>query len=417
MFLKLVRLQLPLHDNSGTPLGTMFKLLRHPVSIAAARLRRLLHGEAGAGVLLMGCAVLAMALANSPWGHAWHDLFHRPLGWSPLAHLGNLHAWINDALMALFFFTVGLEIKREVLVGELSTPAQRRLPVMAAAMGMAVPALIFLALTRDYPALHRGWAIPTATDIAFAIGVLSLLSGRFPASLRLFLLTVAIVDDLGAVAIIALAYTADLDWSWLAMAAAILAVLALISRLGVRRPWVFAVGGVALWYVVLHSGVHATVAGVAAALFVPLGLDRHGESPLLRMEHVLAPISAYLVVPVFALANAGVKLPDPSAPGLELTLPLAIALGLALGKLSGILGAIYAAEKLGFARRPEGSSWIHITGLALLCGIGFTMSLFIAQLAFPASPELVEQAKLGILAGSMLTALLGYAVLRLAPKS
>jgi NhaA family Na+:H+ antiporter len=189
------------------------------------------------------------------------------------------------------------------------------------------------------------------------------------------------------------------------MAGAILAALALIARLGVRRPWVFAAGGIALWYVVLHSGVHATVAGVAAALCVPLGLDRHGESPLLRMEHVLAPISAYLVVPIFALANAGVEIPDLTA------------LGLALGKLAGIFGAIYAAEKLGFARRPDGASWVHITGLALLCGIGFTMSLFIAQLAFPASPALVEQAKLGILAGSVLTALLGYSVLRLSPKA
>lgn len=393
------------------------RFMRHPISVLAARLSHLLRGEAGAGVLLMLAAALALVLANSPASHAWHELLHGPLAWSPLAHLPSLHHWINDGLMALFFFTVGLEIKREILVGELSTPAQRRLPVLAAALGMAGPALIYLTIARDMPALHRGWAIPTATDIAFAIGVLSLLAGRFPASLRLFLLTVAIVDDLGAVAIIALAYTAELHWSWLAMAAAILAAIALIARLGVRRPWVFAAGGIALWFVVLHSGVHATVAGVAAALCVPLGLDRHGESPLLRMEHVLAPISAYLVVPVFALANAGVELPDLSAPGLELTLPLAIALGLALGKLGGIFGAIYAAEKLGFARRPDGASWVHITGLALLCGIGFTMSLFIAQLAFPASPELVEQAKLGILAGSLLTAVLGYTVLRLAPKA
>lgn len=395
----------------------MLKFVRHPISILAARIRRLLHGEAGAGVLLMLAAALALLLANSPASHAWHELLHGPLRWSPVAHLPSLHHWVNDGLMALFFFTVGLEIKREILVGELSTPAQRRLPVLAAALGMAVPALIYLTVTRDSPSLHRGWAIPTATDIAFAIGVLSLLAGRIPLSLRLFLLTVAIVDDLGAVAIIALAYTAELHWNWLAMAGAILVVLSLTARLGARRPWVFALGGVALWYVVLHSGVHATVAGVAAALCVPLGLDRRGESPLLRMEHVLAPLSAYLVVPVFALANAGVALPDLSAPGLELTLPLGIALGLALGKLAGIFGAIYAAEKLGFARRPEGASWVHITGLALLCGIGFTMSLFIAQLAFPASPALVEQAKLGILAGSVLTALLGYAVLRFAPKA
>ncbi|MFO1254528.1 MAG: Na+/H+ antiporter NhaA [Sphingomonadaceae bacterium] len=392
----------------------MLDHVRHPLSLLTTRLRRLLHGEAGAGVLLMLAALLAMALANSPAGHAWHALLHMPLGWSPIPHLSSLHAWVNDGLMALFFFTVGLEIKREVIAGELSTPAQRRLPVLAAALGMAVPALIYLALTRQAPALHRGWAIPTATDIAFAIGVLSLLAGRFPPALRLFLLTVAIVDDLGAVAIIALAYTAELHWAWLALAASILAALALAARFGVRRPWVFALGGAVLWYVVLHSGVHATVAGVAAALCVPLGLDRRGESPLLRMEHVLAPVSAYLVVPVFALVNAGVDLPDLSAGRFDLTLPLAIALGLALGKLAGIFGAIWAAERLGFARRPEGASWLQVCGLALLCGIGFTMSLFIAQLAFPANPALVEQAKLGILVASLVTAALGYAVLRLA---
>lgn len=376
----------------------------------------MLHGEAGAGVLVMLAAALALVLANSPAGHAWHALLHDPLAWSPVAHLGTLHAWVNDALMALFFFTVGLEIKREVMAGELSTPAQRRLPVLAAIMGMAVPALIYLAVSRNEPELHRGWAIPTATDIAFAIGVLSLLAGRFPPALRLFLLTVAIVDDLGAVAIIALAYTAELHWAWLGMAGLILAALAMAARLGMHRPWFFAVGGIALWYVVLHSGIHATVAGVAAALCVPLDLDRHGESPLLRMEHVLAPVSAYLVVPIFALANAGVELPDLSAPGLEITLALAIALGLALGKLAGISGAIFAAEKLGFARRPEGATWLHVIGLALLCGIGFTMSLFIAQLAFPTHPEQIELAKLGVLAGSVLTALAGYTVLRLAGR-
>ena len=384
----------------------------HPISNLVRAAARLLHGEAGAGLLLLGVALAALVLANSPWAGPWHDLFHHQLAATPIARLGTLHAWINDGLMALFFFVVGLEIKREVLVGELAAPAQRRLPVLAAALGMAVPALVFLAVSHSAPQLARGWAIPAATDIAFAVGVIALLGPRIPPSLRLFLLTVAIVDDLGAVVIIALVYSAGLNPAWLAAAGAILAALTALNLGGIKQSWVYALGAVLLWLAVLHSGVHPAVAGVLAALTVPLALDRFGDSLLLRMEHTLTPISAYFIVPLFGLANAGVAIPAGLPGGAALALPLAIALGLLVGKTAGVFGAVWIAEASKFAPRPAGASWLQMLGLAALCGIGFTMSLFITQLAFPASPQLVEDAKLGVLAGSLLAGLCGYALLR-----
>ncbi len=389
---------------------------RHPFSMLASLATRLFGGEAGAGVLLILVAGAAMLAANSPLAHGYHALFHAPLALSPIAKLNTLHLWINDALMALFFFVVGLEIKREVLDGELASPQRRRLPVLAASAGMIVPALVYLAVAGTEPGLQPGWAIPAATDIAFALGVLGLLGKRVPASLRLFLLTVAIVDDLGAVAIIALFYTAGIALGWLALAAALLGAMALLNRRGVAYGLPYAVLGAALWFAVLHSGVHATVAGVLAALTVPLKPVRRGDSLLLRMEHTLAPLSAYLIVPLFGFANAGVALTGLSPADLAAPLPLGIALGLFLGKQAGILGAIWTAKRLGLAQPPAGASWAQLWGMAILCGIGFTMSLFIAQLGFPARPELVEEAKLGVLLGSLGSALAGYLVLRRAGK-
>jgi Na+:H+ antiporter, NhaA family len=389
----------------------------HPFAPLASLATRLLSGEAGAGVLLIAVAGAALLAANSPLASAYHALFHAALPWTPLAKLSTLHLWINDALMALFFFVVGLEIKREVLDGELATPARRRLPVLAAAAGMAVPALVYLAVAGGEPALQPGWAIPAATDIAFALGVLALVGRRAPPALRLFLLTVAIVDDLGAVAIIALFYTGSLKLAWLGLAAAVLAALAALNRRGVNRGWPYLLLAALLWYAVLHSGVHATVAGVLAALTVPLKLDRRGDSLLLRMEHALAPLSAYLIVPLFGFANAGVALTGLGLDALAAPLPLGIMLGLFLGKQLGILGAIWAAARLGLAKPPAGASWRQLWGMALLCGIGFTMSLFIAQLGFAGSPALIEEAKLGVLAGSLLSALAGYSLLRTAPTT
>ncbi|MDE2596484.1 MAG: Na+/H+ antiporter NhaA [Sphingomonadales bacterium] len=388
----------------------------HLANRLASALRRLLHGDAGAGLVLIGAALAAMFAANSQLAQGYHHLFHDALGWSPVAKLSSLHLWVNDALMAVFFFVVGLEIKREVLEGELSTPARRRLPVIAAAAGMVLPALVYMAVAGGHARLRGGWAIPAATDIAFALGVLGLLGNRAPPSLRLFLLTVAIADDLGAVAIIALFYTSGVKLGWLALAGLVLAGLVMLNRRGVWRGWPYAVGAVALWYAVLHSGVHATVAGVLAAFTVPLKLDRQRDSLLLRMEHALAPWNAYAIVPLFGFANAGVTLTGMSAGMIAGPLPLAVALGLFLGKQAGILGAIAAADRLGIAHRPAGASWAQLWGMALLCGIGFTMSLFIGALAFPHDPLLVDEAKIGVLAGSLAAALLGYAVLFRAGK-
>lgn len=388
----------------------------HPLGRFATRLGRVFGGEAGAGIFLILVACAAMFAANSPLGGAYHHLFHGALAWTPIAKLNTLHLWINDALMALFFFVVGLEIKREVMDGELSNSQRRRLPVLAAAAGMAAPALIYALIAAGNPDLRPGWAIPAATDIAFALGVLALVGKRAPPSLRLFLLTVAIVDDLGAVAIIALFYTGTLKLAWLLLAAALLAFLALLNRARVDRPWPFVVVGVLLWFAVLNSGVHATVAGVLAAMTVPMRLNRHGDSLLLRMEHAMAPVSAYFIVPLFGFANAGVELGALSFADLASPLPLGIALGLFLGKQAGILGTMWAANRLGFAALPAEASWRQLWGMALLCGIGFTMSLFIAQLGFPASPLLVEEAKLGILLGSLASALTGFLVLRSTAK-
>jgi NhaA family Na+:H+ antiporter len=320
--------------------------------------------------------------------------------------------------MALFFFVVGLEIKREVLDGALASPDRRRLPVLAALAGMAMPALVYVGVTGADPALAPGWAIPAATDIAFAVGVLALVGGGLPASLRLFLLTVAIVDDLGAVAIIAIAYTPAIALDWLGLAGLLLGVMALLGWRRYPHAPAYAVLAAALWYAVLHSGVHATVAGVLAAFTIPLRPAReHGDSLLLRLEHGLAPWNAYVIVPLFGFANAGVSLGGGAGPGGTAALPLGVAAGLFLGKPLGVFGAIVLAERTGFAQRPHGASTRQLWGLATLCGIGFTMSLFIGALAFPGQPALIDQAKLGVLAGSLASAVLGFVVLRFARRA
>jgi Na+:H+ antiporter, NhaA family len=326
--------------------------------------------------------------------------------------------WIIVALMAVFFFVFWLLVKREMMAGNLADARVRRLPVLAAAAGMAVPAAVYFAVAGGEPGLARGWAIPAATDIAFAMGVVGLLANRVPASLRLFLLTVAIVDDIGAVLIIALVYTQGIDFAWLLAAMLAVAAMIALNKLRTGRIWPFVLAALALWYCVLNSGVHATVAGVAAALAIPMR-GRGGHSMLETMEHALVGWNAHVIVPLFGFANAGVGLAGLGLSALVSPLPLAVGAGLVIGKQAGIFGSILIADKLGFARRPEGASWAQIWGIAVLCGIGFTMSLFIGALAFPTAPELVEEAKLGVLAGSFVSALLGYAILRLAraPKA
>lgn len=384
------------------------KLRSGPISV----LRSFLSSEAAGGVLLIAAAALAMAVANSPAAPTYSEVLHAELG-----PLSVLH-WINDALMAIFFLLVGLEIKREFVDGRLTTWTDRRLPVIAAAAGMVVPALVYLLVVRGQPALTRGWAIPAATDIAFAIGVLALLGRRAPASLKLFLATIAIVDDMGAVAIIALAYTADLNLVALLAAAVILVLMAGMSRRGERRLWLFLIFAAALWLAVLLSGVHATVAGVLAALTIPIdrtpGAPDAATSPLHRLEHALQPWVAFLIVPLFGFANAGVALAGNGTDQLFAPLPLAVAAGLFLGKQAGIYLAVRIAAAMGWAARPAGATWLQVYGVALLCGIGFTMSLFIGGLAFE-DPVLAAELKIGVLGGSVASALAGYLVLRLAP--
>ncbi|MCB2051025.1 MAG: Na+/H+ antiporter NhaA [Novosphingobium sp.] len=376
--------------------------------------RTLFVSDAFQGILLIAVAAAAMIVANSAFADQYHTLFHGKLPWTPIPKLYNLHLWINDALMAIFFFVVGLEVKRELIAGQLADAAQRRLPVLAAVAGMLAPAAVYLMLAGQEPQLTRGWAIPAATDIAFAMGVLGLLGSRVPGPIRLFLLTVAIVDDIGAVLIIALFYTANIKVIWLVASILVTGVLIAFNRVKVNLIPLYVLGALVLWYCVLNSGVHATIAGVVAALTVPMR-RKDGNSLLERMEHGLVGWNAYLVVPLFGFANAGVALKGIGLEGLLAPLPLAIAGGLVIGKQAGIFAAIVIAEKIGFASRPEGASWGQVWGTTILCGIGFTMSLFIAALAFPAYPLLIEEAKLGILGGSLISAILGYLVLRFSP--
>lgn len=383
-------------------------------------LRAFLSSEAAGGIVLMLAAALAMIVANSPLADGYHSLLHTPVSPALTDKLGPMtaHLWINDGLMAIFFLFVGLEIKRELVDGRLSTWGQRRLPVLAAAAGMAVPALVYLVITSGDPALANGWAIPAATDIAFAIGVLALLGPRAPTSLKLFLVTVAIVDDMGAVAIIALFYTAGLKIPALLAAAAILAAMLVANRMGVRHLAFYLIGFALLWYATLLSGVHATIAGVLAAFAVPIvrtpGSPDSPDSPLHKLEHALDAPVAFLIVPLFGFANAGVSLAGMTVDDALSPLPLGIAAGLFIGKQLGIFTAVWLAVKSGFAAKPRGATWLQMYAVAVLCGIGFTMSLFIGGLAFP-DPLLVEEAKLGTLAGSVVAALLGYALLRVAP--
>ncbi|MDG4873689.1 Na+/H+ antiporter NhaA [Mesorhizobium sp. WSM4935] len=379
-------------------------------------LREFLDGEAAGGIILMVAAALALIVANSPLAETYFAVLHAYLGPLSVSH------WINDGLMAVFFLLVGLEIKREILDGQLSTWPRRVLPGIAAAGGMAVPALVYVLINRDNQAALSGWAVPTATDIAFALGVLSLLGSRVPASLKVFLTALAIIDDLGAVVIIALFYTSGLSLAYLAAAFVVIALLVLLNRMRAMKLWPYLLLGVVLWVLVLKSGVHATLAGVALALTIPLerspGISQDLEqSPLHRLEHGLHRLVPFLVIPIFGFANAGVSLGGLSLAALVEPLTLGVAAGLVLGKLVGVFGSSALAIRFGLADLPANAGWLHMLGISLLCGIGFTMSLFIGLLAFASDPALQDAVKVGILAGSLLAALLGAAVLLTAPAA
>jgi len=374
-------------------------------------LDRFFSHDASGGILLIISALAAMLIANSIYfpyyDGALTSQFSVLINGEGLSK--PMILWINDGLMAIFFFLVGLELKREMLEGKLKNPADVILPGLAAVGGMVVPALIYLAFNWSTPANISGWAIPAATDIAFALGVLALIGARAPAPLKVFLLTLAILDDLGAIIIIALFYTSTLKVSYLLYALIPLAIMIWMNLRGQQRMAPMILLGVILWILVLKSGVHATLAGVITALCIPL-TDKWGKSPLHSLEHALAPYVLYLIVPIFAFANAGVVLTGISLSDLFAPLPMGIAMGLILGKQIGVFGATYITVRMGFARLPQGVTWAHIYGLSCLAGIGFTMSLFIGGLSF-SDAEMMNQVRLGVLSGSIISAILGYVVL------
>ena len=411
--------------------------------------------EALGGAVVALAALVALALANSPWSEEYEAL------WLTRVRIGaptfglekQLVLWVNDLLMAIFFLLVGLEVKREVVSGELDTPRKAALPAIAATGGMVVPALLFLLVTRGTPAAS-GWGVPMATDIAFALGLLRMLGGRVPAALVVFLTAIAIVDDLGAIAVIAVFYAGELSPTAHVVAAGCTAGLLLMNRLGVRSPSWYVLAGIPLWVAVLKSGIHATLAGVVVGLCVP-GRPRYSrdelvaqarvlidavergedeqaaedavaalehrleecESPARRLEHSLHPFVAWVVVPLFALANAGVDLKDIGLSDLSSRATLGIAVGLVAGKQLGILGATWLAVKTGLGALPSGVTWRHVHGASALAGIGFTMSLFVAALAYEEGTPLHSQAKLGILLASVCAGLLGLLLLRGAPPA
>ncbi|MDP6455814.1 MAG: Na+/H+ antiporter NhaA [SAR202 cluster bacterium] len=413
--------------------------------------------EASAGIVLLACAIAALIWANSPWSHNYYELWetHIKIGFADYAMDEPLHFWINDALMAVFFFVVGLEIKREVLVGELASPRQAALPIMAAVGGMAIPAVVYMALNAGGPG-STGWGIPMATDIAFSLGVLALLGSRIPITLKVFLTAFAIVDDIGAVAVIAVFYTDEVVWANVGAAVGLLGVLAAINWLGVRHAMVYAILGAGVWFSFLTSGIHATVAGILIAATIPStvrinprefiehgramldqfeqGVERNDpehttigqraaveeleracmdvESPLQQLEHDMHPWVAFGVMPLFALANAGVALDAGLLNDLSGRVSLGVLAGLIIGKQVGIFTFAWLAIRIGFASMPQSVSWRQIYGLSWLGGIGFTMSIFITGLALEGE-QLVSESKLAILVASLICGAIGWWILRI----
>jgi NhaA family Na+:H+ antiporter len=392
------------------------RILRLPPKHAP---HRALTPEVLAGILLMGTTVAAMVWANSPWAASYEAFwgFKLTVGTGAWELSKPLVVWVNDLLMAVFFLLVGLEIKREFIGGSLSAPRKAALPLAAALGGMVVPALFYLSLNWG-GAGEAGWGVPMATDIAFALGLLAILGRGAPVALKVLLAAVAIVDDLGAILVIAIAYTSDISTTALLWAGGFVALLAVANRLGSRRPWPYVILGLGLWYALLRSGVHATLAGVLLAFTIPMGPDRsepETDSLLHGMEHALHPWVVFLIVPVFALANAGVALGAGAAGRLLEPVGMGVLLGLVLGKQIGIMSFSWLAVRTRLAELPDGVTWRYLHGLAALCGVGFTMSLFIGHLAYDEA-ALLEQAKTAILAASALSAILGKVLLDAAAR-
>ena len=382
--------------------------------MSLARIKAFFELDAAGGIVLAFAAVLAMIVANSPLHDLYHAFIHAPVS----VQIGNFsidkdaHHWINDGLMAVFFFLVGLELKREALIGELSDIKQILLPAVCAVGGMIFPALIYMAFNHGDSVSMQGWAIPTATDIAFAIGVLSLLGDKVPNSLKVFLVSIAIFDDLGAIIIIALFYTSELSLVSLGVAAVCLPLLFLLNRMNVVRLTPYFMIGLVLWAAMLKSGVHATLAGVLLAFFIPLRNKKDPEhSPLEELEHDLHNTVAFGILPLFAFANAGISLAGTSISSLFHGVPLGIAAGLFIGKQIGVMLPFILAVKLKLAAAPKNTTIMQIYGVSLLCGIGFTMSLFVSGLAFGGIPEGYDP-RLGIILGSLVSGVIGYLILR-----
>ena len=371
--------------------------------------------EAASGIILMFAAIAAMILANSPLS-PWYDLL---LDVPVVVAVGSLEIakplllWINDGLMALFFFLVGLELKREFIEGDLSQPGQVTLPAIGAVGGMLVPALCYVAFNYDDADAINGWAIPTATDIAFALGILSVIGSKIPLQLKVFLTSLAIFDDLGAIIIIAIFYTDQLSVMSLVVSAVVFTILFTLNKKGVTNTSPYIFWGVVLWIAVLKSGVHATLAGVALAFFIPMKGKEGEVSPLKSLEHNLHTMVAFIILPIFAFANAGISFAGIGVADVVSPVPLGIILGLVVGKQIGVFGFCFIAIKLGFAKLPTNVNWQLLYGVALLCGVGFTMSLFIGSLAFEqGTGNLIFQDRLGIVIGSLISGVLGYFVIK-----
>lgn len=381
----------------------------------ARRLHRFFQQDYAIGILLFIASALAMIAANTVFAKYYDLLLSTPIRFTvgPLDIHKPLLLWVNDGLMALFFLLIGLEVKQEIMEGELSTPAQVALPGIGALGGMLIPALFYVAFNYTDPTAIKGWAIPAATDIAFAVGILALLGKRVPASLMTFLLALAIIDDLGAIVIIAIFYTEDLSMASIGIGAALLAVLAFFNYRGITRTGPYLFVGALLWICVLKSGVHATLAGVLLAFTIPLKVtDRRGRSPLKALQHLLHSKVHYLILPIFAFANAGLELNAEQIKSLFTPIPMGIVTGLFLGKQIGVFSFCWLAVKSGIAKLPTGAGWTQMYGLSILCGIGFTMSLFIGSLAFEGvNSDYLISDRIGVLAGSILSAVFGFAVL------
>ena len=395
-------------------------MIKNTAQKAAGAWREFLRLESAGGLLLVAAALLALLLANTPLA----ELYTRLLGLKLTVMIESvgvskpLLLWVNDGLMAVFFLLVGLELKREVVEGELSRPEQIALPALAAVGGLVVPAVIYWLVNRGNPEGLNGWAVPTATDIAFALAVLTLLGNRVPASLKVFLTTIAIFDDVAAIIIIAIFYSGDLSTSALVAAGVGVAALFALNRMGVKSLAAYLIIGIFIWFFVLKSGVHATLAGIAVAAFIPLkGGDEH--SPSRHLEHILHPWVAFGVLPLFAFANAGLALDGVGLNDVMGTVSTGIILGLLVGKQIGVFGMTALIIGLGLARKPEGASWAMLYGVALLCGIGFTMSLFIGSLAFEHGGfSNIAALKIGVISGSVASAFCGWLVLHLSlPKT